>query len=483
MTCFVIGQQRKFVGFMVTSLRFTKKNRGYHLSLETVNDIILPMLKPYQTISLSIDSMGSAGEGIGLYHGMRIFVDGALPGECVEAQLTVVKKTYAKGIARQILTPSPDRVRPPCPYFDRCGGCQVMHLNYEAQLKIKQKRVQDALERIGGFKGVSVNPCVPSPEIYGYRNKIQLPVQGSPLKIGLYERRSHNLIDIEACLIHCDLGEALFRDIRRLLSVSDIKPYCTRTGKGELRHVLIKSAINRGEALVVFVANGDASSSLKYLAKTLFEKHEALKGIVLNRNRGRTNAILGKHYQTLEGQGTIEEVICGLRFKVSPASFFQVNVHQAEALYQYVVDAARSAGSVIDAYCGVGTLSLLLASRNKHVVGIESVPQAIEDARQNAAANQLSNVHFLCQPVEQALDHLIRGDLLILNPPRKGCAPEVIDAVSQKRLIYVSCDPATCARDLSRLNGYDIVKVQPFDMFPQTSHVETVVVLEKSAEA
>jgi len=444
-----------------------------------VNDIILPMLELHQIICLSIDNLGSSGEGVGSYHGLRVFVDGALPGENVEAEVTTVKKTYAKGVLKTILTPSPDRVSPPCPYFDRCGGCQLMHLSYEAQLRLKQQRVIDAFKRIGGFKGIIVNPCIPSPEPFGYRNKIQLPVQGDPLKIGLYERRSHELVDIDACLIHCQLGESIFQHVRQLLKKSTIIPYCSQSGRGELRHVLIKSAVNRGQALVVFVTNGKASPALKARAKALYDKLDTVKGVVQNINRSRSNVILGKHYQTLEGEGTIEETICDLKFTVSPASFFQVNVHQAESLYQHVTQAAQSARFVIDAYCGVGTLSLLLSAQAEKVIGIESVPEAIQDAQKNAAANGITNAEFFCQPVEKALDTLSQGDVVILNPPRKGCAPEVIDAIHQERVIYVSCDPATCARDLSRLKGYTINSIQPFDMFPQTAHVETVVVINK----
>jgi len=359
-----------------------------------------------------------------------------------------------------------------------------MHLDYQAQLEVKRQRVVDAFERVGGFKGVEVNPCRASSSAFGYRNKIQLPVKGvrGDLKIGLFERGSHDLVDIEACLIHCELGETIFRHVRQLLKDSDIVPYCTRTGKGELRHVLIKSAVKRGHALVVFVTNGEASKSLLKLSERIYHDLPSVKGVVQNINRQRTNVILGKIYKTLVGEGVIEETICDLTFKVSPASFFQVNVRQAEHLYQYVIESLGFSETVVDAYCGVGTMSLLIAQRAKKVIGIESVPEAIQDAKRNAKTNGISNTEFYCESVEQALDQLVKGDVIVLNPPRKGCEPEVIEAIDQSRVIYVSCDPATCARDLKRLEGYEIVSVQPFDMFPQTAHVETVVTLVKKTD-
>lgn len=430
------------------------------------------MLSQNQIITLRIDNLGSSGEGVGSYHGFRVFVDGALPEETVEAKISLVKKSYAIGTIQKILKASPHRIKAPCIYYDRCGGCQLMHLDYQTQLKLKQQRVIDAFERIGGFKNVSVNPCIPSTHEFSYRNKIQLPVQNG-IEIGLYEKRSHRLVDIDQCLIHCDLGESIFYHVKRLIN-----------GDEKIRHVLIKSAVNKNEALVVFVTGGAPSKELIELAHRLYEASPSVKGVIHNVNREQNNVILGKKYHTLIGSDSIEETLGGLIFKVSPASFFQVNVHQAEALYQYALEQAAISENdvVVDAYCGVGTLSCHLALRAKKVIGIEAIPEAIQDARINAEKNGRFNAEFLCKPVEKALETLEKGHIVVLNPPRKGCMPEVIEALVKNRpnkIIYISCDPATCARDLKLLE-YNIQSVQPFDMFPQTAHVETVVMLDRT---
>ena len=431
------------------------------------------MLSKNQIIILRIDNLGSSGEGVGSHEGFRVFVDGALPEETVEVKISLAKKTYAKGIIQNIIESSPHRVQAPCIYYDRCGGCQLMHLDYQTQLETKRQRVIDAFERIGGFKNISVNSCIASPNEFSYRNKIQLPVQEG-LKIGLYEKGSHNLVDIEKCLIHCELGESVFHHVRRLLK-----------GNEDLRHVLIKSAVKRQEALVVLVTNGKATKGLITLAKRLYSDCVPVKGVVQNINRGQNNVILGKEYRTLIGSDSIEEVIGGLTFKVSPASFFQVNANQAENLYQHAIESAQITedDTVIDAYCGVGTLSCLMAHKAKRVIGIECVPEAIQDAQGNAKRNKITNTEFICKPVEKALKTMQQGSIVILNPPRKGCEPKVIKALIRsrpKRIIYVSCDPATCARDLKLLEEFQIDSVQPFDMFPQTAHVETVVCASSS---
>ncbi len=431
------------------------------------------MLYQNQIITCSIDNFGSSGEGVGTFEGRRVFIEGALPGETVTAKMTLIKKTYAKGVATQVLTASPERVIAPCPYYDRCGGCQLMHLNYPAQLEMKRRRVKDALERIGGFQNSHVEQVVPSPRDFSYRNKIQLPVQGP--RIGLYERGTHELVDIEHCLIHSDLGESVYRPIRSLFRELEFDQGC------EIRHILVKSAVHTGQVLVVVVTEGPPSSKLQKFADRLLGALPAVKGVVHNLNKKGSNVVLGDHYQTLAGQNFVRDEICGMLFHVSPASFFQVNPFQAEALYRHVLGLIAPGLTVVDAYCGVGTLSLLASKKARRVIGIEVVPDAIEDAKRNAELNGVKNVDFHCLPVEKALQELRQGDVVILNPPRKGCAPKVISTLLSRRpqsIIYVSCDPATLARDLSLLEGYRLLSVQPFDMFPQTAHVETVALLQ-----
>ncbi|MCH9614150.1 MAG: 23S rRNA (uracil-C(5))-methyltransferase RlmCD [Chlamydiia bacterium] len=411
-------------------------------------------------MDVEIFGFGKDGEGVGELDGKRVFVHGALAGEVVHVRLTEEKKTYAKGEAVKVKVASKDREEPICPVFGECGGCQVMHLKYEAQLKMKRQKVLDALQRIGKIE-VEVEACLRSPKELYYRNKIQLPVTKDG-RAGLYRRGSHEIIPVDQCYIHSELGERVFKKLQRRLT-------------GELRHVLIKSAVNTGEALVVFITRDAPSKALKALAKELVG--DEVKGVCLSINRREGNRVLGGSFSVLAGAGVIEEKLLGLKFKVSPASFFQVNPWQAEKLYAKVVELANLSGEevVLDAFCGVGTLSLLLAQQAKRVLGIECVEEAVIDARENAKVNGIENVEFECARVEEA--ELNQVDIAVLNPPRKGCERSVLEAMCAKTLIYVSCDPATLARDLRILIdlGYEVEVVIPFDMFPQTAHVETVV--------
>lgn len=422
-------------------------------------------------LELQIDRLGINGEGVASCDGLKIFVDGALPGERVVVKIIEKRKNFCRGRVIKTLGVSPDRIEPICPLFGRCGGCQIMHLKYEMQLEAKRQRVIDALERIGGFSDLAVNSCVPSPLPLYYRNKIQLPV--SPMgHLGLYARNSHDIVEIEKCYIHCDLGEKVFQVIRKLKHI-------------QCKHVLIKTAVKTGQVLVVLVSDDKIDDSI---GKKLMEMCPEIKGVVHNLNKSSGNAVLSSDFRKLAGQGWIEEELHGLKFKISPASFFQVNPAQAEHLYDKVAEFAALEGdeTVLDAYCGVGTLALILSSKAKLVIGIESVKAAIVDAGENAKLNQITNVHFKCGPAEDLIATLKNVDVAILNPPRKGCEGSFLGKLiilKPKTIVYVSCDPATLARDLAILasKGYAIQEVQPFDMFPQTSHVECVVKLTSSS--
>ncbi len=418
-------------------------------------------------MDLQVQRLGINGEGVSQWYGCTIFVDGALPGEKVEASLYEKHSTYGRAWVVKQETKSPHRVEPVCPLFGRCGGCQLMHLEYSEQLNAKRQRVIDALERIGKFKGIEVQPCIASPQPLAYRNKIQLPVSPSGA-LGLYARNTHDLIEIEKCYIHCSLGEKAFGHIQKIIKNSDVRG---------LRHVLIKTAVNTNQVLVVLITSSDVD--LLPMAQKIKDSMPEIKGVVQNINSSGDNTVLGEKYITVIGRDSIEEKLCGLIFKVSPVSFFQVNPPQAEQLYQTVLKLANLQGdeTVLDAYCGVGTLSLLLAKHAGKVVGIECVKEAIEDAKENALRNKIENVEFICSEVESS--PLPSADLVVLNPPRKGCERSVLEKLSVKKIIYVSCDPATLARDLSILSNYKIESVQPFDMFPQTAHVETVVSLAR----
>ncbi len=411
-------------------------------------------------LKTTIEALGSSGEGIGtLEDGLKVFVDGALPGEEVEIALVQRKKTYAKGKLLRVLTPSKMRTTPICPLFGTCGGCQIMHLNYETQLEVKRQRIIDAFERIGEISNPQVEPCTPSPKPLHYRNKIQLPVSAG--KIGLYRKNSHEVIDVKKCFIHCEQGEELYTWIRTHLQVP-------------VRHILIRSAVFNQETVVTFVTDG--SKSLKTFAQEIQQRFPQVVGVVENINRSTTNTVLGKTFRTLIGRSHIFEKIGGKTFKIAVPSFFQVNSWQAGSLFQKAIELAsiQPNETVLDAFTGVGTLALFAADRAKHVTGIECIPEAIADAKENAKLNGITNCSF---SVGHA--HAQTADITLLNPPRKGCDPQLLSAIGSKKIVYISCDPATLARDLRLLKGYQIEKIVPFDLFPQTTHVETVVSLKR----
>jgi 23S rRNA (uracil1939-C5)-methyltransferase len=446
-------------------------------------------LPPDPSITLTIDALGIHGEGIGRHNGYTIFVPGALPGETVSVELVDRQRRYGHGKLLAILTPSPSRVEPPCPLFGKCGGCQLMHLGYSGQLQVKRQRVVDALQRIGHFENLHVEPCTPSPQPLAYRNKIQLPVRSTPdgIALGLYAVSSHELVPILSCEIHCTIGQSVYETVRELVIGSGIKPYDPPSRKGVLRHLLIKSAVHTGEVLVILVATTGEKAQFIPLAEKILKHCPAVKGVILNTNTASGNVILGSTYRILAGREYILERLGELVFKVSPASFFQVNPQQAVQLYSKAVEIAGLSGSerVLDAFCGVGTLSLFFARHVHSVVGVECISEAIADAKDNGRLNAIENVSFVCDSSENFIKTLKAIDLAILNPPRKGCDPSLLEALQQlapKTILYISCDPATLARDLALLCGgrYAVAAVHPFDMFPQTAHVETLVKLERT---
>jgi 23S rRNA (uracil1939-C5)-methyltransferase len=432
-------------------------------------------------LEISIRSLGSSGEGVGAYDGVVGFVEGALPGETVRVRVTTAKKNYFKADLLKVLDPSPDRVTPICPVFGRCGGCQLMHLSYDKQLQVKTSQVEDALQRIGGFADLKISPCTPSPNPLYYRNKIQLPVAYSQegLIIGLYARGSHDIIPVEKCYIHCATGEKVFDSAQKILREM------AKPSRGELRHLLIRTAIHENAVLLVLVTTGIEKGWLQEVAEKIMSSNPEVKGVVENVNRRTDNVILGTEYKLISGVATIEETLCGLRFRLSPHAFFQVNTPQVENLYRAAIGMCDLAGNetVVDAYCGVGTMALLAASSARAVVGIEYVADAIRDARYNAELNNIKNAQFEVGAAEDLLKTIPKMDVVLLNPPRKGCDEKLLETVLKKLpriVVYVSCNPATLARDLKTLSSkYQVEEVKPFDMFPQTSHVETVVKLRR----
>lgn len=362
-----------------------------------------------------------------------------------------------------------------CTLFGRCGGCQIMDIPYAQQLELKTQRVQDALQR-------NVQPCVASPEVLGYRNKLQFPArrEATGLGLGLYAVGSNKLVDIATCPVQCASSDAVYREVRRILQRSGIVAYDPRTHRGELRHLLIKSAVHVGEELVVLVTNDAPTTLVEWIAQEIMASCQGVRGVVHNAQTAPNNVVLGSEYTTLAGQGWIHEQMCGFTFKISAGSFFQINTLQAEQVYRTAMEFAGEAEVILDAYCGVGTLALLLSRQAKRVVGVEWVAQAVEDARDNARLNGVENTTF----TQGAARMVEPADVVVLNPPRKGCDAELLEAIGHggvRRVVYISCEPMSLARDVARLGelGYRVEVVQPFDMFPHTEHVECVVKLTK----
>lgn len=421
---------------------------------------------------VQITSITSTGEGVGTCDGLKVFVEGALPNETVSIEITEKKKSYAKGKLLTILSPSSERTEPLCPIFGACGGCQIMHLEYSAQLALKQQRVLDAMLRIGKFDRPHVLPCLPSPNSLGYRNKIQLPLiwNGEKKTIGMYRKQSHEIIPIVRCFIQCPPGEEILRLLIQQLDIPSV------------RYVLIRNAIFNEEALVILVTDGGFPAKIQEFGERFLTAHPQIKGVVETVNKRDDNTILGKTFKTLAGRPYLIERLLDKKFKLSAASFFQVNPPQTERLYKKALEYAdiQPHETVLDAYCGVGTLAIFAADKAKHVFGVECVAQAIENAKENTRLNHSNNCTFSCGVVEKMIGKF-NADLVFLNPPRKGCEQIVLNTLlikKPKKIIYISCDPATLARDLSFLSpSYQINEIQPFDMFPQTMHVETIVKL------
>lgn len=353
--------------------------------------------------TLKVSSISSSGEGIGTYHGLKIFIDGSLPGEEVVVKITQCKKNYAVGQLLTILNPSPERTEPLCPLFGACGGCQIMHLQYTAQLKLKQTKVKDALQRIGGLSCEPL-PCCPSPFSLGYRSKVVLPLVWDRGKktLGFYRKQSHEIIPLKRCLIQCPQGEEILNYLSEKLTIPTV------------RHVLIRNALFSDEALVVFVSTGKFSKELKQFAHEMIEANSSIKGVVENINLREDNVILGQNFRLLAGRPYIYERLLGMTFKISPSAFFQINPAQAEKMYEKAVELAeiKKSEHVVDAFCGVGALAILAAPHARSVHGIECVPHAVADAIENARLNRLQNCTFTCGHAEKLLDQHRRADVV-----------------------------------------------------------------------
>lgn len=447
----------------------------------------MDQLHENQIYTGTVESYSSEGLGIVRLDGAVVFVPGAVRGETIDLRITKVMKTAAAGEIVKIHNPSPDRAAPECPWYGQCGGCDFQHLTYPEELRAKRQRVQDALTRLGGAD-VQVEEILGAKNPHHYRNKSQYPV-GADGAIGFYRARSHRVVPVKRCLIQPEAADKTAAAVGEWMRRYKIPAYDETTGKGLVRHIYVR-VNQKGESLCCVVINGKQAPREPELAAYVCAAVPHTVGVLVNSNTKRGNVILGEKYRTLWGQDFLMDTLCGLAFKLSVPSFYQVNHDQAEVLYGRALAYAGLTGAetVVDLYCGIGTITLCLARQAGRVIGAEIVPAAIRDARENAARNHIENAEFFCGDAAEAAARLeaegLRPDVITVDPPRKGLAPEVIGSIAAmgpSRVVYVSCDPATLGRDVKRFGelGYRSVRACAVDMFPGTRHVETVVLLSK----
>ena len=456
-------------------------------------------------VTLHIEDIGTGGEGIGKADGFTFFVKDAIVGDVIEAKIMKLKKNYGYARLMKVLTPSKDRVEPKCPVARQCGGCQIQEMRYEAQLAFKQKMVQNNLERIGGLTGFEMCPVIGMETPYAYRNKAQFPVgedKDGNIVIGFYAGRTHHIVEQTDCCIGAPENGEVLRKVKAYMQKNQIRPYNEEHHSGIVRHILIRTGYHTKEIMVCLIVNAAKASCLKnaqQLTESLREM-DGMTSVMVNFNTEKTNVILGKKSEVLWGQPYIEDFIGDVKYQISPQSFFQVNPMQTEKLYAKALEYAGLTGNetVWDLYCGIGTISLFLAKNARKVYGVEIVPQAIEDARNNAKRNGIDNAEFFVGKAEEVVPAFyekalkqaqdseagksIRPDVVVVDPPRKGCEEVLLETIVKmqpQRIVYVSCDSATLARDLKFLsaNGYAVKKVQPVDQFGHSVHIETVVKL------
>lgn len=434
-----------------------------------------------------VEGYSSDGLGIVRLGGEVVFVPGTVRGETIDLRIVKVMRSSAAGKLEKVLVPSPERVTPDCPYYGQCGGCNFRHMTYAEELRAKRQRVQDALRRIGGLD-ISVEEILGAEHPLHYRNKCQYPV-GADGSVGFFRARSHTVVPIEECRIQDECADATMRAVRNWMYRYHISAYNEQTGRGLLRHIYVR--VNReGQSLCCIIANGRQVPKEPELAAMVRAAVPKTVGVVLCTNTARGNVVLGSRYRTIWGQNYLIDTLRGLCFRLSVPSFYQVNREQAEVLYGKVLEFAGLTGreTVLDLYCGTGTITLCMAARSKRVIGAEIVPEAIRDARGNAEWNQIRNAEFFCgdaKDVAQKLDSEgLRPDVITVDPPRKGLFPQVIDSIvdmTPQRVVYVSCDPATLARDtrIFQEKGYTTQRAVAVDLFPGTKHVETVVLMSR----
>ncbi|XZM79814.1 23S rRNA (uracil(1939)-C(5))-methyltransferase RlmD [Clostridium perfringens] len=454
------------------------------------------MVEKNKEYIFDIISQGYEGEGIAkIDNKYPIFIEGALKGEKVKVRIVKVNKNFAYGKLMEVLEASEERVNPPCAIYKRCGGCKLQHASYKAQLDFKWDRVKDCVSKIGKLDPSIVKYPLGMEEPWRYRNKVQLPIGliNGEVKIGFFAPRSHDIIDMESCLIQDEIGDKVVKLTREWIEKFNIRPYNVDgeyDEKGIVRHIMIRRGFTTNEVMIVLVTNGEKLPHKEEFVDLMVKNIPGIKSVIQNINSKKTNVILGLESKTLWGEDTISDYIGDFRFNISPLSFFQVNPIQTEVLYGKALEYANLTGNeeVFDAYCGTGTITLFLSQKAKKVYGVEIIPQGIDNAWINAKENKVDNVEFFVGESEVVIPDLInkgvKADVVVVDPPRKGCDKKLLDAITNidaKKIVYVSCDPSTLGRDLAILeeNGYKTLEVQPVDMFPNTSHVENVAKLIK----
>ena len=455
------------------------------------------MLCKNDIVNVSIDGMGNDGEGIAHVDGYTLFIKDAVVGDVVTVKVIMAKKSYGYARVEKLIEPSSDRVSPACLIARQCGGCQLQHISYDKQLEYKENKVKDCIERIGGITDAKMESILPMEELYNYRNKAQFPVgvdKDGNTVIGFYARRTHSIIPTSTCYINDRTNETIIAKIKDFIDENNIKPYDEKTGKGLIRHIVTRIGYHTKEIMVCLVINADdMKASLKEDLVNRLKDIPNMKSISLNINKANTNVIMGDKLISVYGNLYITDYLDGIKFRISPLSFYQVNPRQTEKLYNIALKYAdiKEDEVVWDMYCGIGTISLYLASKAKKVYGVEIVPQAIEDARLNASINNIDNAEFYVGAAEDVVPRMyaksngkMKADVVVVDPPRKGCDEKLLDTLVKmepKRIVYVSCDPATLARDLKWLgeNGYKTVKYRAVDQFGMTTHVETVCLLSR----
>ncbi len=439
-----------------------------------------------------ITGYSSDGSGVAKIEGRTVFVPETANGDQCSVKIVKAGKKVCFGRLEELHIPSKHRIEPTCKVYSKCGGCCYQHISYEEELRAKEQKVRDALVRIGGQDGDKLQGITGAPSVEHYRNKAQYPVgvdECGNVVSGFYRPRSHTIVPTENCLIQSETANRIAAEVLGWMREFDVAPYDYNTRRGTIRHIYVRVGDKSGECQLTLISATDKIPSLDVLKDRLCESEPSLTGILINHNQRGDNVILGSRTDVIWGDRFLEDRICGHSFLLSPEAFYQVNHAQAERLYDCVLEFAELEGeeTVLDLYCGAGTITLLLAAKAGKVIGVEVVPEAVENARMNAERNGIQNVEFICSDAGQAAKRLLHQkiDVLVVDPPRKGLDEDTRDAVlrlSPKKIVYVSCDPATLARDVKEFCGigYQLVKARAFDMFPRTGHVETVVLMSRA---